>query len=106
MKKILKISTVLALISPLLAMAGANDPLNLEEIIKRVNTNIVNPLIFLLLAVALVVFLWGLVSYFQNIDNAEERSQGIRHMIWGVIGLVIMISFAGIINIIKNLVGS
>ena len=79
--------------------------MTLEQIIAAVNTNIVNPLIFLLLAVALVVFLWGLVSYFQNIDNPEERSKGIRHMIWGVVGLVIMISFAGIINIIKNLIG-
>lgn len=79
--------------------------MTLEQIISAINTNIVNPLIFLLLAVALVVFLWGLVSYFRNIDNSEERSQGVRHMIWGVVGLVIMISFAGIINIIKNLIG-
>ena len=79
--------------------------MTLEQIIAAINTNIVNPLIFLLLAVALVVFLWGLVSYFQNMDNAEERSQGIRHMIWGVVGLLIMISFAGIIKIIKGFIG-
>ena len=82
-----------------------NKCMTLEQIIAAINTNIVNPLIFLLLAVALVVFLWGLVSYFQNMDNAEERSQGIRHMIWGVMGLLIMISFAGIIKIIKGFIG-
>jgi Type IV secretion system pilin len=80
--------------------------MTLEQIIKNVNTNIVNPLIYLALAVAVVIFLWGLVSYFQNIDNSEERAQGIRHMIYGVIGLVIMISFKAIITIIKNVIGT
>jgi predicted membrane channel-forming protein YqfA (hemolysin III family) len=79
--------------------------MTLSKIIAAINTNIVNPLIFLLLAVALVVFIWGVVSYFRNIDNADERKIGIRHMIWGVIGLAIMISFKGIIAIIKNLIG-
>ena len=79
--------------------------MTLSQIIAAVNTNIVNPLIFLLLAVALVVFIWGIVTYFRNIDNAEERSTGLKHMIWGVVGLAIMISFKGIIVIIKNLIG-
>lgn len=79
--------------------------MTLSQIISAVNTNIVNPLIFLLLAIAMVVFLWGLVSYFRSIDNSEERATGISHMIWGIIGLAIMISFKGIIAIIKNLIG-
>ena len=79
--------------------------MTLDEIIKNINTYIVNPLIFLFLAVAMVIFLWGVVSFFQNIDNSEERAQGIRHMIWGMVGLVIMISFQGIIGLIKNFLG-
>ncbi|HEY9584831.1 MAG TPA: hypothetical protein VJI33_04670 [Candidatus Paceibacterota bacterium] len=79
--------------------------MTIPQIIQGINTQIVNPLILLLLATALVVFIWGLVSYFQNMDNAEMRSQGIRHMIWGVVGLVIMISFTGLIRIITNLIG-
>ncbi len=77
----------------------------LSEIISRINTAIINPFIFLLLAIAFVIFLWGLVSYIRNVDNAEERATGLRHMIWGVVGLVIMLSFKGIIAIIKNLLG-
>jgi uncharacterized membrane protein YidH (DUF202 family) len=79
--------------------------MTLPEIITRVNTNIVNPFIVLMLAVAFVIFLWGVVSYFQNVDNAEERATGLKHMIWGVIGFAIMLSFKGIIAIIKNLIG-
>lgn len=79
--------------------------MTLSEIITSVNTNIVNPLIIFFLAITFIVFLWGLVSYFQNVDNAEERAVGLRHMIWGLVGLAIMLSFKGIIAIIKNLIG-
>ncbi len=79
--------------------------MTLDDIIKAVNTNIINPFLFLLLAIAMVVFIWGIVSYFQNIDNSEERAQGVRHMIWGIVGLVIMVSVKGIITIIKNFLG-
>ncbi|OHA15377.1 MAG: hypothetical protein A3H57_01750 [Candidatus Taylorbacteria bacterium RIFCSPLOWO2_02_FULL_43_11] len=79
--------------------------MTLDEILQKINTNIVNPLIYLFLAVAMVIFLWGVVTFFQNIDNSEERAQGVRHMIWGVLGLVIMISFQGIIAMIKNFIG-
>ncbi len=77
----------------------------LSRLIAKVNQNIINPLIFLLLALALVIFVFGVVEFFKNADNAEERATGFRHMIWGVIGLTIMVSFAGIIGIIKNFLG-
>lgn len=77
----------------------------LSKLIAKVNQNIINPFIFLMVGVAVVIFLWGVVEFFKNADNAEERGTGIRHMIWGVIGLTIMISFAGIIGIIKNFLG-
>jgi hypothetical protein len=77
----------------------------LSRLIAKVNQNIINPFIFLMIGIALVVFLWGVVGFFKNADNAEERATGIRHMIWGVIGLVIMLSFSGIIGIIKNFLG-
>jgi uncharacterized membrane protein YidH (DUF202 family) len=77
----------------------------LATIIAKINSNIINPMIFLMLALAFVIFLWGLISYFQNVDNAEERATGLRHMIWGMVGLLIMISVKGIIALIQNLVG-
>jgi uncharacterized membrane protein YidH (DUF202 family) len=52
-----------------------------------------------------LIFIWGVVEFIKNADNAEERETGKMHMIWGVIGLAIMVSFAGIIGIIKNFLG-
>jgi uncharacterized membrane protein YidH (DUF202 family) len=77
----------------------------LSKLIAKVNKNIINPFIYMLLAVAFVIFVWGVIEFIKNADNAEERETGKMHMIWGVIGLVIMVSFAGIIGIIKNFLG-
>ena len=41
-----------------------------------------------------------------NLDNEEARSTGIKHMIWGIIGMVIMLGVNGIKTIIQNTVNT
>lgn len=61
---------------------------------------IVNPLIQLLFAAALVMFLWGVFGYIRNADNPEGRQTGGRHILWGLIGMAIMVGVYGIIRIL------
>ena len=76
-----------------------------DEVIGKINDAIVNPAIKLLFAVALIVFLWGVVEMLTNKDDAEKLATGRKHMFWGVIGLVIMVSAIGIVNIIISFLG-
>lgn len=69
------------------------------EFLKKVETAIITPLIVLLFALALAYFLWGLFVFIQNTDSDEGRSEGKQHMIWGIIGMVIMIAARTIIEI-------
>jgi hypothetical protein len=46
--------------------------------------------------------MWGLVQFMLAISQGEPGDSGKQHMLWGVIGLVIMFSVAGIINVITN----
>mgnify|MGYP000143169031 FL=1 len=71
-----------------------------ESVIAAVNKEIINPLITLLFAVALLFFIWGLVEFLQGSTNEEKRTKGQQHMIWGVIGMFIMISAIGIMRLI------
>jgi len=73
-----------------------------EAFLYKVNANIVNPIIYLMMAVALVSFLWGVLQYVGKGDDAESRSTGARHMLWGIIGLFIMFGVFGIIHIVLN----
>lgn len=70
------------------------------QLISRINETIINPLILLLLVMALLVFVWGAVQFVANASNEEGRSVGKRHMIWGVIGLFLMFSVLGILRVL------
>jgi uncharacterized membrane protein len=70
------------------------------EIIYKVNKVIVNPLIVMLIAVAVVIFFWGVFEFVAGAGNEEKRDKGKRNMIWGLIGLFVMVGVFGIIQII------
>lgn len=77
----------------------------MTELIYKVNDVIVNPLIILLIGVALVVFFWGIFQFVANSSSDEAREKGKKNMLWGIIGMFIMVSVFGIINIILGTFG-
>jgi hypothetical protein len=78
---------------------------DLDSFISHVDTMIVNPLIDLLFALAIVIFLWGVFEFFLNEGNDEKRTTGKSHMVWGVIGLVIMLGVWGILGLMLDTLG-
>ena len=54
----------------------------------------------LLFALAAFYFLFGLLKFIQNQDDENAQEEGKRHMVWGVIGIFLMIAVYGILNII------
>jgi hypothetical protein len=54
------------------------------KLIGKINKIIINPLIVLVFAIALVVFLYGLYEMLANGESEEERTKGKQHMLWGV----------------------
>jgi len=82
-----------------LALAGY------KEIISKINQVIINPIIVFLFAVATLIFLYGIVEFLANPANEETRDKGKQHIIWGVVGLAIMVSVFGIMQLIINSLG-
>lgn len=83
--------------------------LNADEFGKVVNpifTHIIDPLIGLLFAVAVVVFVYGVIQVIWGEPGGEAHDRGKRSMWGGVIGMFIMLSAWGIIQIISNTVKS
>lgn len=72
------------------------------KLVQNIATQIVNPVILFLVALALLIFLWGLAEYIRGGDSSTSRDTGRKHMLWGIIGLFIMISAYAILNIAVN----
>ena len=66
---------------------------------------IVNPIIQLLFAAAIVYFVWGVFTYIRNADDSSERISGANHILWSTVGLFIMISVWGIIALLERTIG-
>ena len=73
--------------------------------IHKINTVILNPIIMLLFAWAVLVFLYGVFEYVKDSGSEDARATGSRHMLSGVFGIFIMLSVFAIINIILNSIG-
>ncbi len=86
------------------AYAQAVDPV--DSFVKKLAEVILNPFIVLLFAIALLYFLIGVFKFLSNTENADEREVGKSHMIWGIIGMFIMMSVFAIMQIIGNTIGS
>jgi hypothetical protein len=76
-----------------------------DQVVFDINRTILNPLIQFAFIVAFVVFLWGVMEYIRSANNPEGRKIGQDHMLWGVIGLVIMVGVYGIITILTKTFG-
>lgn len=76
-----------------------------KELVGRVNEAVINPLILLLFAAATLLFLWGVAQFLFTASQSGEQDEGKRHMLWGVIGMAIMISVYGILRVITTTFG-
>lgn len=76
-----------------------------QGFVDNINTIFLFPLINLLLGVAIVVFMWGGFQYVANADNDSARQAGARHLLYGVIGIMVMVSALAILNLAAGTFG-
>jgi hypothetical protein len=73
-----------------------------SQFLDKLGSVILNPLILLMFSVSLVAFLWGVFEYIKDGDNEQARTKGKDHILWGVIGMFIMVSVYGILKILLD----
>jgi FtsH-binding integral membrane protein len=65
---------------------------------------LISKLIPLVIGAAVLVFLWGILK-FVIASSEEDKAKGRQFMIWGVIGLFVMVSVWGLVNFFRNTLG-
>jgi hypothetical protein len=96
--------TVLAsvLLLPYIASAQSFD--YLDFFVESVGA-LVQIVVPVLIALALALFLWGLVVFIFQAENDTARAAGRQRMVWGVIILFVAVSIWGIIALLYQISG-
>jgi hypothetical protein len=86
---------------------GAQQKATAEAVsfVSKLNSVIIFPLITLLSAVAFLVFLWGCAEYIMKAGDPKAREQGVKHITWGIIGLVVMVTAWAILSLAAGTFG-
>jgi hypothetical protein len=66
---------------------------------------VIDVLVPVLVALALALFIWGLVIFITQSDNDQGRAAGKQKMIWGIIALFVIVSVWGLVNLLQQLTG-
>ena len=78
---------------------------SVDDFFFKVNKTIINPAIEFAFIVAFVVFIFGVMEFIRGAGNEEKRTQGKQHMLWGLVGFIIMFGVFGIINLLTSTFG-
>lgn len=74
-------------------------------LVDAVNNAILFPLIALMMALAFLFFLYGAFEFVKNANNESGREAGKTHLLYGVIGMLVMLSAFAILNIAAGTFG-
>jgi Type IV secretion system pilin len=89
-----------------IAYAAPTDMTAFAKIVDPLITHIVNPIVLLMFAVAIIVFVWGVIEMIIYGDDSGARDTGRNHMLAGITGIAIMLSAWGIVYFISNTISN
>ncbi len=78
----------------------------IDHFLNIIETQLINPLVTLLVLAAFVLFVFGVVEYIRNAANDEKRAEGQQHILWGIIGLVIIFGASALVSFLGSIVNS
>jgi hypothetical protein len=105
-KKLILISSFALALSPMLAFAATADCGTLTGIGKIICQikEILNAIIPVLVALGVVYFIWGVIRYVIAAGE-EDKEKGKAVMIYGIIGLSVIVGLGGLVNIVVETFG-
>ncbi len=75
------------------------------ELLNRFVTYIIDPAILLVFTAGFLVFVWGIFEMILAVSQGKDATDGKMHLLWGLVGMLIMVSVYGIVALIDNTFG-
>ena len=73
-----------------------------EAILGKVVTEVFSPIYQLVAGIAFLYFLYGGLMFILNMNDPEKRNIGKSHLLYGTIGLFIILSVGGILKVFNS----
>jgi len=103
MKKIsIALTSLMAAFAPAFAFAQTNQ--GLQGILTTNIQPLLNAIVPILITIGVIYFIWGIVQYVIA-DDEKAKDAGKNRMIYGLIGLFVIVTFWGLITVISNTLG-
>ncbi len=83
---------------------GANTTSKVGDVVKFVACFLEQSIIPFLFALAIGVFVYGMVKFIGTQDSSE-REQGKQFMLWGIVSLAVMFSIWGLVGLLGDTFG-
>lgn len=64
-----------------------------------------SPAVSVIIGLALIVFLWGIIKYMRASGDEKEMIEGRNMMIYGIIGLFVMVSVLSLTEVFRKTFG-
>jgi len=103
MKKIVKIVAGSLWALPFMAFAQSVDSNYISTLLDSAKS-ILDQIVVLLIALAVVWFIWNVISYAMSSDD-DKKSKAKSQMIWGIIAIAVIVSVWGLVSILQNIFG-
>ncbi len=91
---------IVSLILPMMAVAAVANVPFLETL-----KNVMNAIIGVLFVVVTLFFIWGVVQYIMASGDETKVKAGKQHMIWGIIGMAVMVGVWALVKVIVDALG-
>ncbi len=75
------------------------------NIFNYISCILITSLVPVLFSIAMVAFIWGVIQTFINPNNEEARKKGKAYVLWGLIGLFIMVTMWSLVGVFTDTFG-
>ena len=76
--------------------------MTLKQLIHNIISDVIKPVIPLLIGLAVVFFIIGIIKFIASAGDEDKRREGKNIMVWGIIGLFVIVSMWGLVGLLSN----
>lgn len=76
-----------------------------QVLLQRIVDYIIYPTIIVIFTLGVFLFVYGIIEFLWKLRSGTVSPEGKQHMLWGILGIVIMVSVNAIVYMVMNTFG-